>query len=144
MNATMVNPLIDEPGALRSQLEQSTETVAAIRASLAKAAEGPAWKNELSKSRNWPCPVVATLGEIDSHLGESVDRLSDMRAKGQLLKAKTHTYIVTAGILTVSLIAWMAAGQVFMCRYGGENDWRCQSAACPQSQGPSTPVMHTT
>ena len=62
--------------------------------------------------------AVATLSEIDSRLGESSDRLSETRNKGQQLKSRTHFYILAARVGLILLIAWMAAGQVSLCRSG--------------------------
>jgi hypothetical protein len=127
VDAKLVDPLLEKLGALRSQLEQSTETVDGIRERMAKAAEGEALEERFNQFAQLARRVVVTLGEIDSRLGESADRLADTQTKRQHLKAKTHSYIVTAEICAVVLITWMAAGQVSLCRHGWKDHCQCRS-----------------
>jgi hypothetical protein len=129
VDAASVDPLLEKLGALRSRLEQSTETVDGIREHLANAAEGEALDERFNQVAQLALRVVVMLGEIDSRLGESADRIADFQNKGHDLKSKTHSYIVAAEICAVLLIVWMAAGQFSLCRHGWNDYCQCRSAA---------------
>ena len=58
---------------MRGQLKQATETVDAIRERLAQAAEGETLEERISRFAQLALRVVATLGEIDSRLGQFAD-----------------------------------------------------------------------
>ena len=128
VDAALVDPLLERLGALRRQLKQSTETIDGIREHLATTAEGKSLEERINQIAQLALRLVATLGEIDSRLGQFADRLADTQTKGQHLKKKTHFYIVTAEICAVLLIAWMAAGQVSLCRHGWRNLLQSRSA----------------
>ncbi len=130
-DSAIVDPLLERLGALRRQLKQSTETVNALCEGTAKPTEGEALEARISQLAQVALRVVATLGEIDSHLGEFSERLAATQIKGQHLKRKTHVYIVMAQICVAVLIVWMAAGQVSLCRHGW-NDYR-RARWCPTS-----------
>ena len=129
VDAGFVDPLLERLAALRRQLKQSTETAAAIRENMAKAAESEAPEQRITQVAQFAQRVVATFGEIDTHLGQLLDRLSDTQTRGQHLKSKTHFSIVTAELCAVLLIAWMAAGQVCLCRHGWKNLSQSRTAA---------------
>ena len=129
VDAALINTLLDRLGSLRRQLKQSTETVDAIREHVAATAEGKTSEERISQLAQLSLRMVATLGEVDSRLGEFADRLSAAQTEGQRLESKTHFYIVTAHVCVVILIAWMAAGQVSLCRQGWKN--LAQSRATP-------------
>jgi hypothetical protein len=109
---------LEKLGELRRQLKQSTEAIDSIRETMAKAAMGEPLDEKIAQLAQFAVRLVATLSQIDTRLQQFVDRLSDTQTRGQNLKSKTYFYIITAGICAVLFVAWMAAGQIFMCRYG--------------------------
>ena len=117
-DATRLDLLLEKLGALRSQFKQSIETVDAIRARVDQATEGETLEERISRLAQLALRVVATLSDIDSRLGQFADGIVATQAKGQQLKGRTHSYIVTAQICAMALLAWMAVGQVFLGRYG--------------------------
>jgi hypothetical protein len=121
VDAAFVDSLQERLKELRRQFKQSTETAAAIRENVSKAAEGEVSQERITQVAQLALRVVATLGQIDTRMGQLEGRLSDLQSRGQQLKSKTHFYIVTAELCAVLLIAWMAAGQVCMCRHGWKN-----------------------
>ena len=129
VDVALVDPLIEKLGTLRQQLKQSIETVDGVRERIAKTAEGEALEERNRRVAQLLLRVVATLGEIDSRLGESAVRLAGIQTKVQHLKSKTHFCIVTAETCAVLLIMWMAAGQVSLCRHGWRDYRQCRFAA---------------
>jgi hypothetical protein len=127
VDPTSLEPLIGKLANLRSQLSQATETVEGIHERAAEIAEGEPRKERIEQAVQLALRAVATLGEIDSRLGESVDRLSETQTKGQQLKSRTHSYIFATQIGAVLLIAWMAVGQVCLCRSGWQAYRRTRS-----------------
>jgi hypothetical protein len=118
LDPTSLEPLIGKLANLRSQLSQATETVEGIHERAAEIADGEPRKERMEQAFQLALRAVATLGEIDSRLGESADHLSETQTKGQQLESKTHAYILAAQIGAVLLIAWMAVGQICLCQSG--------------------------
>jgi len=110
-DVAVVDPLLEKLGAVRTKVQQSTETVDAIRERMAAAAEGPSLEERIRQVAQLALRVVATLGDIDSRLGEFADGFASARAKVEHLKNQTHRYIVAAQIGALLLILWMAVGQ---------------------------------
>jgi|tagenome__1003787_1003787.scaffolds.fasta_scaffold20937959_1 hypothetical protein len=121
IDAESVGALLEKLGELRRQLKQSTATADSIRETMAKAAMGEQLNTEIAPVAQFAVRMVATLAQIDTRLEQVADRVSDTQTGGQNLKSKTHFYIITAETCAVLFIAWMAAGQVCMCRYGWAN-----------------------
>ena len=115
-----VNPLLERLEGVRGQLKQASAAVDAIREQLASAAEGATLEERIKRAAQLALRVLATVGEIDSHLGQVADGLIERQARVQQLKRQTHVYIVAAQVCLLLLIAWMAAGQVSLWRYS----WR--------------------
>ena len=113
-----VDALLERLDVVRSQLKQSTETVGAIRERLARTSEGMTREERIRQVAQLALRLLATLGEIDSRLEQFADGLEERQTRVQQLKRQTHTYIVAAQISAGLLIAWMAAGQVCLWRYG--------------------------
>jgi flagellin-like hook-associated protein FlgL len=118
VDTDLVDPLIEKLAKLRSQLSQATETVDGIHERVAENSEGEPRQERIDQAIQLALRALATLGQIDSRLGESSDRLSDTQTKGQQLKSRTDAYILAARIAAVLLLAWMAIGQVSLCRSG--------------------------
>jgi hypothetical protein len=110
-------------------LKQSIEAVDRIREGVGKTVAGAALEERMGHVAQLLLRVVVTLGEIDSRLAECAVRLAGTQTKAQHLRSKTHFRIVTAEICAVLLIAWMAAGQVSLCRYGWKDYRQCHFAA---------------
>jgi hypothetical protein len=118
VDAELVDPMLEKLGELRRQLKQSTETADSIRDTMAKAAVGEPLNENFAQVAQFAVRLVATLGQIDTRLDQFTDRLSGTQARGQELKSNTRFWIVAAEIGAVLFVAWMAAGQVCMCRNG--------------------------
>ena len=117
-DATVVDPWLERLGALRGQLKEATETVGAIKDRVNRAAAGETLEERISRLAQLALRVVATLGEIDSRLGQVADGLVATQARGQQLRDRTHRYILTGQVCALLLATWMATGQVFLGRYG--------------------------
>lgn len=123
----IADTLLEKLGMLRGRLKESTKTVDTFRENIAKMAAGETPDERISQVAQLALRIVATLGEIDTRLGNLAERLADTQTKGQHVESKTHLYIVAAEIFAVLLIAWMTAGQVCMCRYGWTNQQQSRS-----------------
>jgi len=112
-DVAVVDPLMEKLAVVRRQLQQSTETVDAIRARMA---EGDTLEERLRQVAQLTLRVVATFSEIDSRLGEFADGLAGTRARVEHHRNQTHNYILAAQIGAFLLILWMAAGQASLAR----------------------------
>jgi hypothetical protein len=129
VDAELVDSLLEQLGEVRGRLQQTTETVDGIRERVTKATEDEGLEGRIDELAQLALRVVATLGEVDSRLGESADKVADAQTKAQQLNSKTHSYLVIMGICAVLLIAWMMAGQVALCRLGWKGYRQRRSAA---------------
>lgn len=107
-DGAVVDPLLEKLGAVRSKVQQSTETVDAIREHMAATAS---LEERVRQVAQLVLRVVATLSDIDSRLGEFADGFVGARTKVEHLKNRTHGYIVAGQVGALLLILWMAAGQ---------------------------------
>jgi hypothetical protein len=117
-DATVADPLLERLTDVRGRLKQATETVEAIRDRVVQAAEGESLEERIRRLAELALRVVATLGEIDSRLGQFAERFVTAQARGQERKDRTHNYIVMGKVCALVLILWMAVGQVFLGRHG--------------------------
>lgn len=120
-DATVVDPWLDRLGVLRGNLNEAAATVDALRDRVDRAAEGETLQERVSRLAELGLRVVATLGDIDSRLGQVADGLAAAQTRGQQARDRTHRYILAAQLCALILLAWMAAGQVFLGRYGWTN-----------------------
>jgi len=118
VDVTLVDPLLENLGSLRSQLKQSTETVDTIRELAAEITEGDSREERIEQAIQLILRVAMTLTKLDSRLGESAERLSGIQSKAQHQKSKTHRRIMAAIICVLLLITWMGVGQVSLCLHG--------------------------
>jgi len=115
-DVSVVDPLLERLGAVRGKVQQSAETVDAIRERMAAAAEGPSLEERIRQVAQLALRVVATLSDIGSRLGEFADGLAGARATVEHRKIQTHRYIIAGQLGALLLILWMAAGQVTLAR----------------------------
>jgi hypothetical protein len=120
VDTEFVAPLLEKLNALRVRLKETTDAVDDISQRAAGIKEDEPINERVEQALELLVRVVATLTELDSRLGESADKLAELQADGQQLKARTDWYILLAKLGSYLLIAWMAVGQVFMCRYGAK------------------------
>jgi hypothetical protein len=118
VDAALVDLLLVKLGSLRSQLKQSTETVDEIRELAAEITEGDSREEQIKQAIQLILRATVALTELDSRLGKSADKLSEMQSKTQHQESKTHRRIVTAIMGILVLITWMGVGQVFLCLHG--------------------------
>lgn len=116
----LLDPLLELLGSLQSQLKQSTETVDGIRERAANITQGDSREERIKQAIQMTLRVLVTLGELDSHMKETVNRLSELQTKVQHKKDEVHRWIVMTTIGALLIITWMGAGQVFLCRHGWE------------------------
>ncbi len=68
-------------------------------------------------------------GTIDTRLEESANRLSQMQADAQQLKARISNYILFTTIGGYLVFAWIAAGQAALCLFGWKHCSRSRFSA---------------
>jgi hypothetical protein len=128
VDPSSVEPLIGKLANLQNQLTQVTELVDGVHERAAETAKGEPREERIEQAAGLALRALATLGEVDARLGESATRLVETQTRGQQLKSKTHAYILAARVGLILLIAWMAAGQVCLCRSGRKAYRRIPSA----------------
>jgi len=114
----LVDPLLEKLETLRGRVNQSAETVNAIRARIDQLADGEPLEERLSRFAQLALRVVATLGDIDARLGDLADGLMNTRTRATDTRFRVDRYILVAKLVMLLLVGWMAAGQVFLGRYG--------------------------
>ncbi|HET6324074.1 MAG TPA: hypothetical protein VFG04_05195 [Planctomycetaceae bacterium] len=68
-------------------------------------------------------------GTIDTRLEESANRLSQMQADAQQLRARISNYILFTTIGSYLVFAWIAAGQAALCLFGWKHCSRSRFSA---------------
>jgi hypothetical protein len=71
----------------------------------------------------------STAGAIDTRLEDSANRVSQMQADAQQLKARISHYILLTTIGGYLVFAWLAVGQAALCLFGWKNCSPSQSSA---------------
>ena len=82
---------------------------------------GESEDNRLSRVFELLSNTELTAGAIDTRLEDTANRLSQMQADAQQLKASTNNYILVATIGGYLVFAWIAAGQAALCLFGWNN-----------------------
>ncbi len=90
---------------------------------------GEAEDNRLSRVFEMLGNTELTAGAIDTRLEDSANRLSQMQADAQQLKASISTYILVTTIGGLLVFAWIAAGQAALCLFGWKNCSRSRFSA---------------
>lgn len=101
---------------LKSTLNETERTVAEVRAFAAPDRASP--EEQLIRLAQLLVRVLATFVEVDSRLDQCSARLSGLRAEAQQLKERTSTTILRVALVCYGLLAWMAAAQAALCRWG--------------------------
>ena len=89
---------------------------------------GESENNRLSRVFELLGNTELTAGAIDTRLEDTANRLSQMQADAQQLKASTSNYILVTIIGGYLIFAWIAAGQAALCLFGWKNCSRRRAA----------------
>jgi hypothetical protein len=110
--------LMGELASLRTQLTQTMDAVGRIAERTSELGDEKPRKERLDQVVQIAVKAVATLGSMESRLANARDRLSELRTWTQDLETRVHRWLLIGAIGVSLLIAWMAAGQYFLCRHG--------------------------
>lgn len=113
----MVAALLEKLTALRTRLGEASTAVAELRTQAA----GPTLAERRQELVQFAARLLATLGEIDTHLAELTARLAEMQTSANNLQARTHTKIALAKYAILALLAWLGVGQVSLCLQARRN-----------------------
>jgi hypothetical protein len=108
--------LSDELASVQSQLAEATEFVEKFHERIAGVDEEELRQEHISRAVELALRAIATLSSIDARLTKFANRLSTTRENLEGLKVKTRTRIRVVAIAGSLLMAWMAIGQVALCR----------------------------
>ena len=81
VDTTSFDTLLENLTRLRSQVEHATESVDGIRARAADTTEDATREDRIEQAVQLALRVVVTFGEMDAHLGEFADKISETQAK---------------------------------------------------------------
>jgi hypothetical protein len=90
---------------------------------------GESEENRLSRVFALLGNTELTAGAIDARLEDTANRLSQMQAAAQQLKARISNYILFATIGGSFVFVWIAAGQAALCLFG----WKSCSRSRPSA-----------
>jgi hypothetical protein len=90
---------------------------------------GESENNRLSRVFELLGSTELTAAAIDTRLEDSANRLSQMQADAQRLKASTSNYILVTTIGGYLVLAWLAAGQAALSLFGRKGCSRTRSSA---------------
>jgi chromosome segregation ATPase len=62
--------------------------------------------------------TLATISELDTRLDEAANRIGALRTDATELKTRTSSLISWTAIACWTILAWIAAGQIALCRCG--------------------------
>jgi uncharacterized membrane protein YiaA len=118
MTTEPADRLLEEIGALRSQLAQARELVERIGGLTAEAREEKILEERIYQCVKLSLRLVATLSSLDTQLEKIEGKVSDIQEKVHSFETKTLRRILLISICISLVIAWMATGQVFLCLHG--------------------------
>ena len=107
-----IDAVIEEINSLRSQLADATELVENLHDRTAAMVEETPPEERIEQAVKLGVRVIATLGSIDSRIEKFKNRLLEAQKNSQALNTKTIKWIWVVTIAIMTLIIWMAAGQV--------------------------------
>ena len=90
---------------------------------------GESAENRLSRDLDLIGNLELTAGTIDTRLEDTANRLSQMQADAQQLKARISHYILFTTVGGFLVLAWIAAGQAALGLFGWKNCSRRRSSA---------------
>ena len=90
---------------------------------------GESDENRLSRVFQLLANTELTAGAIDARLEDRANRLSQMQADAQELKARISHSILFMTIGSYVVFAWIAVGQAALCLFGWKNYSRRRSSA---------------
>lgn len=132
LDAGSIAPVIEKLSDLQGKLKQAARTVDDIRQRAAQRKDGGSIEQRMEQAVQLALRVAATLGEVDSHLAEAADKLSESRTEARALEAKIRAGIFLAAVTATLLIGWMAAGQASLCWLGARRVRQRPSSAEPR------------
>jgi hypothetical protein len=106
---------------LRGSVQQAEGAVDGVRGFATPGGESVG--DRLTRVAKLLARILLTLSEVDRRLDDLAARLAAARADARQLKTRTSTAIVLGAGVCYGLLAWVAAGQVALCRWGGS---RCR------------------
>jgi chromosome segregation ATPase len=115
---------------LQAPLHEAEQTVAEVRRFTDPDRESP--EERLIRVAKLLVRLLATFGEVESRLDKCMARLSELRAEARQLKERTSNRILVGAVACYALLAWGAAGQAALCRWG----WSC----CRRRHSPTAPA----
>lgn len=100
---------------IQAKLQDAEKSVQKVRDLVADKEDEP---RRLARASKLLGRTLATLSELDSRLERVAIRIGELRTDVAELKARTDRYITFAAIACWTLLAWIAAGQIALCRFG--------------------------
>jgi hypothetical protein len=108
----IIDAVIEEIDSLRSQLADATKLVENLHERTAVMVEETPPEERIEQTVKLGLRVIATLGSIDSRIEKFKSRLLEAQKNSQALNIKTIKWVWVLTIVIMTLIIWMAAGQV--------------------------------
>jgi chromosome segregation ATPase len=123
-----LNNVLEEFTSIRSVLAETERSINSIREfSVHRAGESE--ENRLSRVFKLLASMELTSAAIDTRLENLVNRLSQIQAEAQQMKARISKYILLATLAGYVVLAWIAAGQAALFRCGWKNCCRNRSSS---------------
>ena len=117
VDPTSTDEVLELLASLRGSLNEAEQTVAEVREFASPDRESP--EERLIRLAKLLVRVLATIADVDSRLDKCSARVSELRAEAQERKERTSTTILRVALVSYGLLAWMAAAQAALCRWGG-------------------------
>lgn len=116
VDPTATDDVLELLASLQAQLKETQETVNEVRR--LTDTHPKSVQDRLARVVKLLARVVATFADIDSRLDRCAARLSELRANAQQLHEKTSRWILQGALVSYGLLAWMAAAQAALARFG--------------------------
>jgi hypothetical protein len=127
VDPTSMDEVLERLASLRDTVQQAERTVDGVRG-FATPGEGESVEDRLARVAKVLARILLTLSEVDRRLDEFAARLSEVRSDARRLQARTSNYILWGSVACCGLVAWVAAGQAALLRWGWS---RCRRGRSP-------------
>jgi chromosome segregation ATPase len=115
MDPASLEEVLEKIASVRLKLQDVEETVTKVRE---LAADKEDETSRLARAAKLLVRALVTISELDTRLEDVANRLGELRTEAMELKTRTSRLITWAAIACWTILVWIAAGQIALCRCG--------------------------
>lgn len=116
IDASVVDPLLERLVVLTGELDDAVAATETLGERLGERPQDEPNRGRLGQIAEVVAKLLATFGVVDSHIAALGTRLSDSQAAIIQFNATVRTRLLTVAVCATVFLAWMASGQLCLCR----------------------------